>query len=116
MVALTTALGGFHVPQQGIHFRDSQLPIGSHRAVTCHGTKQFVGHRLHTVAFTVLNQIRQHVPHQLLGVRTPQDSRHLSHGEGFRTDALDPQPQLQKLITASLCQCCLFLTDRKSVV
>ncbi len=30
MVALAAALGGFHIPQQGIHFGHCQFAIGAH--------------------------------------------------------------------------------------
>src|SRR5690554_7371300 len=34
VVTLPAALGGFHVPQQGVHFRNGELPVGPHGTVT----------------------------------------------------------------------------------
>src|SRR5258706_9379249 len=42
LVALTGALGLFHFPQQGVHLRNRQSPVGAHRAVASHGSQQFV--------------------------------------------------------------------------
>ena len=39
---LAAALGGLHIPQQGIHLRDGQAAVGSYRTVAGHGGKQLV--------------------------------------------------------------------------
>ena len=42
MIALTAALGAFHIAQQAIHFRVAQLSISTHRTVTGHGRQQLI--------------------------------------------------------------------------
>ncbi len=69
MVALPAALGVLHVAQQGIHLRQRQSPIGTHSAVAGHGRQQLVEMRLNAVTGAVLQQIREHVTHQLGGLR-----------------------------------------------
>ena len=57
MIALPAAFGGFHVSEQGIHFRNRQLPIRPHLAMTGHGRQQLILMRLYTVATAILQHI-----------------------------------------------------------
>ena len=42
VVALFGTLGGFHLPQQGVHLFQGQAAVGAHRAVAGHRRQQFV--------------------------------------------------------------------------
>src|SRR5690606_1961860 len=42
MVALVGAFSGFHLSQQGVHFLQRQLAVGSNRSVTSHVRDQLV--------------------------------------------------------------------------
>ncbi len=87
MVALAAALGIFHIPQQTVHFRQGQAPIGAHGTMTGHGPEQFVQMRLDAIAGAVLHQVRQHILHQPVGFGLLEQGRNLADGDTFR-----PQP------------------------
>ena len=42
MVALVGAVGGFHLAQQGVHFRQGEAAVGADGAITGHGGQDFV--------------------------------------------------------------------------
>ena len=88
MIALTTALGVFHVTQQAVHFRDRQTAIGPDRTVAGHGAEQLVEVRLNPVTGAVLHQIGQHVMNQALSLGLLEQGRNLADGQGFRAKAL----------------------------
>src|SRR5258706_7270905 len=60
VVALARALGFFHFPQQGVHFRNCQSPVGPHRAVTGHGSQEFVAALGQHATRSVLSDVPQY--------------------------------------------------------
>ena len=59
MIALVGTISGFHLPQQGIHFRDAELTVGSHCSVTGKGTQQLIaplGQYMRATVFTYVAQ------------------------------------------------------------
>jgi len=42
MITLAAALSGFHIPQQGIHFRNTQLAVGAHGTMAGHSGENFI--------------------------------------------------------------------------
>lgn len=93
MVALTAALGVFHVTQQTVHFWQGQAPVGADRAVAGHGAEQFVEVCLNPVAGAVLHQIRQHVTDQTVGFSLLEQRRNLANRQGFRAQTLQFEAQ-----------------------
>ncbi len=88
MVALAAALGVFHVAQQTVHFRQGQAAVGAHRTVTGHGAEQLVDMGLDPVAAAVLQQIGQHITHQLHTFGLLEQGRGLPNRQAFRPQAL----------------------------
>src|SRR5260370_29992723 len=66
VVALTGALGLFHFPQQGVHLRNRQGPVGAHRAVASHGSQQFVAALGQYAALTTLAEVAAYRSRQLV--------------------------------------------------
>ncbi|MNQ06503.1 hypothetical protein D3C85_192580 [compost metagenome] len=93
MVALTAALGVFHVTQQTVHFRQGQTPIRTNRAVAGHGPEQLVQVRLNAVAGAELHQISQDVSDQPVGFGLLEQCRNLPYRQGFRAQTLQFKAQ-----------------------
>ena len=81
MVALVAALGGFHVPQQGVHLGFGQTPVGPHRGMTSHGRQNFIARALDDAAGLVLRQFCQHRAGQGHAVGVGQRGRHRAQGQ-----------------------------------
>ena len=113
MVALTAALGVFHVAQQAVHFRQGQAPVGADRAVAGHGAEQFVEMRLDTVAGAVFHQIRKHVADQSIGFGLLEQCRNLPDRQSFRTQALQFKTKSLKPRRMFFGAIGLALTDRQ---
>ncbi|NBS44014.1 MAG: hypothetical protein EBT34_09835, partial [Acetobacteraceae bacterium] len=47
-------LGGFHLPEQGIHFHEAQLAVGPHGRVARHGGEQFIAVALGITAYGLI--------------------------------------------------------------
>jgi hypothetical protein len=55
MVALPRSLGSFHVAQQGIHFGEGQLSVGTDRASASDIPEQYVRSCLEVVATPIIS-------------------------------------------------------------
>jgi hypothetical protein len=60
VIALIRPLRDLHLPEQIIHLRNGQLPIGPHCGMTRHACKQLVAGLLDNVIPFMLSQITQH--------------------------------------------------------
>ena len=93
MIALAAAVGGFHGPEQGVHFRHRKPAVGAHRAMAGQGRQQFIQPLFHPPALPVRIQISQYITHQNLALALTNHGRQGPYQQGSGTDAakLDSQ-------------------------
>ena len=67
MVALVCTIRGFHLAQQGVHFFQAQLAVGTHCSMASHGGQHIVASALQHLVCLVLRQFCQ--PMEATGVQ-----------------------------------------------
>src|SRR6185503_15413040 len=87
VIALPGTLGRFHLTQKCVHFRQSQAPVGAHRAVTSHPLQHFVLHFLQPTRIAVRDQIAEHVAYELGDVGAFEQPGIALHGDALRAAA-----------------------------
>ena len=94
MVALVGALGGFHVAQQGVHFREAEATIGAYRAMAGAGGEDFVAALCEHMAGRLLGQLGEQGARELFELAAGQQGGYGAHGELFRADRSEREAQL----------------------
>ena len=113
MIALSAALGVFHVAQQRIHFRKREPAMGTHGAVAGHGGEQLILVLADPRGVSVLDQVGKHIAHQGLRIAAAEDCGHLADRHLLRTDPLDDETKLSERGGRGFHLVCFALTDRK---
>ena len=88
MVALPGALGGFHLAQQGVHFRQRQPPVGADRAMAGHGRQQRIPGVVDAARAAMLAEVGEHVAQQRFDIAVRQQRGHAAQEQRLRPAAL----------------------------